>query len=144
MKTLFPALCALLILTAGCGSNSSPTSATVNVPYSQTDLAVGTGRQAAAGNHVSVYYTGWLYNTAATDHKGQQFDSLTSGSGFAFVLGVGQVIRGFDQGVVGMAVGGKRRLVIPPSLGYGSAGSGSTIPPNATLVFEIELINVSD
>jgi FKBP-type peptidyl-prolyl cis-trans isomerase FkpA len=142
MKTLFPILGAALLFLAGCGSTTAPSS-TVNVPYSQNDLVLGAGRQAAAGNRVFVYYSGWLYDPAATDNKGKLFDSNTSGQGFNFLLGTGAVIKGFDQGVTGMAVGGKRRLVIPPSLGYGST-SGGVIPPNSTLVFEIELVNVAD
>jgi FKBP-type peptidyl-prolyl cis-trans isomerase FkpA len=145
MKT-FALICAALLFTTACGSNSSPTSssAVVNVPYSQTDLTVGTGRVAANGNRVFVYYSGWLYDGARPDNKGQLFDSNTSGIGFNFVLGASQVIKGWDQGVLGMAVGGKRRLVLPPSLAYGSAGAGGVIPPNATLVFDIEVVNVTD
>jgi FKBP-type peptidyl-prolyl cis-trans isomerase FkpA len=133
-----PLLLSLLVLNAAaCGSSStSPTSA---APYSQTDLVVGTGTQAAAGNRVTVAYTGWLYDSSKTDGKGTQFESNT----FTFTLGVGQVIKGWDQGVVGMRVGGQRRLVIPPDLAYGSTGApGGVIPPNATLVFDIALISV--
>jgi FKBP-type peptidyl-prolyl cis-trans isomerase FkpA len=132
--------CALLVAAFACGGSddSSPTSPTVNVPFSQTDLRVGTGTEATAGRRLTVNYTGWLYSTGAAENKGQQFDSNT----FAFTLGAGEVIRGFDQGVAGMRVGGVRRLVIPPDLGYGSQGSGNRIPPNATLVFEVELVNV--
>ena len=133
------AACALLVAAVACGGSddSSPTSPTVNVPFSQTDLRVGTGTEATAGRRLVVNFTGWLYSTSAAENKGQQFDSGT----FAFTLGVGQVIRGFDQGVSGMRLGGLRRLVIPPDLAYGSQGSGP-IPPNATLVFEIELVSV--
>jgi FKBP-type peptidyl-prolyl cis-trans isomerase FkpA len=110
----------------------------MNVPFSQTDLLVGTGRQAAAGNRITVNYTLWLYDGSKTDNKGNQ---LESGQLPPITIGAGQVIRGWDQGVPGMAVGGKRRLVIPPSLAYGSTGSGK-IPPNATIIFDIELLNV--
>jgi len=116
----------------------TPPTTTTNAPYSQTDLVVGTGALAAPGNTVTVAYAGWLHDSSRPDAKGTQFDSQTS---FSFALGTGQVIRGWDQGVAGMRVGGQRRLVIPPELAYGSAGRG-TIPPNATLVFDITLNSV--
>jgi len=100
------------------------------------DLVVGKGAVAKSGNTVTVHYTGWL-----TD--GTKFDSsVDSGQPFEFPLGQGQVIQGWDQGVAGMKVGGKRKLTIPPSLGYGEQGAGGVIPPNATLVFEVELLAV--
>ena len=121
----------------GCGgSNTSPS--TSSGPFSQTDLVVGTGAQANAGNRLTVAYTGWLYDTSKANGKGAQFDS---GPSFAFTLGTGSVIKGWDQGVSGMKVGGQRRLIIPPELAYGAAGSGP-IPPNATLVFDITLLSV--
>jgi len=107
------------------------------VPFSTTDLRAGTGATAAAGRSVSVRYAGWLYSTTAAENKGTQFDAGT----FSFVVGTG-VIAGFSQGVTGMQVGGIRRVVIPPNLGYGSAGSPPQIPGNATLIFEIELLAV--
>ncbi|MES9845237.1 MAG: FKBP-type peptidyl-prolyl cis-trans isomerase [Candidatus Sedimenticola sp. PURPLELP] len=101
------------------------------------DLVEGDGEQAVAGNSVTVHYTGWL-----TD--GSKFDSsLDRNDPFRFPLGGGRVIRGWDEGVQGMKVGGKRRLTIPPQLGYGAAGAGGVIPPNATLVFEVELLEVA-
>jgi len=112
------------------------------VPYSQIDLRVGTGTEATAGRTITVNYTGWLYAAGAADNKGTQFDSSVGRAPFSFVLGRGQVIAGWDQGVAGMRVGGQRRLVIPPSLAYGSAGSPPVIPPNATLVFDVELLTV--
>ena len=113
-KAFRAALFFVALAAAGCGgSPTSDPSQVSGVAYSQTNLTVGTGRVAANGNHVSVYYTGWLYDAAGADNKGRQFDSLTSGTGLPVVLGSGGVIKGFDQGVVGMAVGGKRRLVIP-------------------------------
>jgi FKBP-type peptidyl-prolyl cis-trans isomerase len=146
MKTSKSLLCVTLSLVflagAGCG-NDSPTAPGVNVPFSSTDITVGTGTEATAGKTIRVYYTGWLYSETATDNKGGVFDSNTLGLGLSFILGSGFVIKGWDQGVVGMKVGGKRRLIIPPDLAYGSGGSGSTIPPNATLIFEIELLGVA-
>jgi FKBP-type peptidyl-prolyl cis-trans isomerase FkpA len=100
------------------------------------DLVVGDGAAAASGQTVTVHYTGWL-----TD--GRKFDSsLDRKQPFSFALGKGRVIRGWDEGVAGMQVGGRRRLTIPPQLGYGAQGAGGVIPPNATLVFEVELLDV--
>lgn len=102
-----------------------------------TDLKVGTGTEARIGNVVDVHYTGWLEN-------GTKFDSsVDSGKPFRFKLGAGQVIRGWDEGVAGMKIGGKRKLVIPPDLGYGRQGAGGVIPPGATLIFDVELLGVS-
>jgi len=128
---------------AGCGGQNPTSPTTPSAPFSQTDLRAGTGAAAAAGNLVTVNYTGWLYDPSRPEQKGQQFDSSIGRQPFSFRLGAGQVIRGWDQGVVGMQVGGQRRLVIPPELAYGSQGSGGVIPPNATLVFDIELLSVS-
>lgn len=100
------------------------------------DVVVGTGREAAAGNLATVHYTGWLTN-------GKKFDSsVDRRDPFSFPIGAGQVIRGWDEGVAGMKVGGKRKLTIPPDLGYGARGAGGVIPPNATLVFDVELLDV--
>ena len=104
------------------------------------DVVVGSGAEAAPGQNVSVHYTGWLYEN---DQAGRKFDSSKDrGQPFEFPLGAGRVIRGWDEGVAGMKVGGTRRLVIPPSLGYGARGAGGVIPPNATLLFEVELLGV--
>ncbi|HET7618610.1 MAG TPA: FKBP-type peptidyl-prolyl cis-trans isomerase [Vicinamibacterales bacterium] len=133
---------AVLILIGGCGGNGTPTTPTgpdqSNVPYSQTDLQVGTGAEAVAGKTIVVAYIGWLYNESGQDHKGTQFDSNAAGT---FQIGVGSVIKGWDKGIPGMKVGGIRRLVIPPDLAYGSAGKGP-IPPNAALVFDVQLLAV--
>ena len=136
------------LVTVGCsGSDSSPTSPKL-LPYaefSQTDLRVGNGAEAANGHRVTVHYTGWLYEPTQAEQKGQRFDSSVGRGPFTFTLGVGGVIPGWDRGVVGMKVGGQRRLIIPPSLAYGSQGApGGSIPPNATLVFDIELLEVQD
>jgi FKBP-type peptidyl-prolyl cis-trans isomerase FkpA len=107
------------------------------------DDSTGSGNEATAGRQVTVHYTGWLYDAGRADHKGQKFDSSRDRSEpFAFRLGAGQVIPGWDQGVAGMKVGGRRTLTIPPHLGYGSQGAGGVIPPNATLLFEVELLDV--
>lgn len=110
----------------------------------QNDVKAGAGTEAIAGRNVSVHYTGWLYDEAAPDHKGAKFDSSRDrGMPFEFPLGSGQVIKGWDLGVQGMRAGGQRTLVIPPQLGYGVRGAGNVIPPNATLVFDVELLGVN-
>jgi FKBP-type peptidyl-prolyl cis-trans isomerase FkpA len=106
-----------------------------------TDLRLGAGAEATVGRTLVVDYTGWLYDASKTDGKGQQFDTSQQRGPFTFTLGTGQVIAGWDQGLVGMRAGGQRRLVIPPALAYGSSGSGP-IPPNATLVFDVDLREV--
>jgi FKBP-type peptidyl-prolyl cis-trans isomerase FkpA len=107
------------------------------------DTTVGSGNEAAAGRRVTVHYTGWLYNETAADKKGAKFDSSRDrNEPFEFNLGAGEVIPGWDQGVTGMKVGGQRTLTIPADMGYGARGAGGVIPPNATLVFDVELLNV--
>ena len=133
-------LAAAMLAAGAVACGDSPT-APSTAPYKQTDVRVGTGTEAIAGSLVSVNYTGWLYNAAKLDGKGLQFDTSVGGDPFAFTLGVGQVISGWDQGVNGMKVGGLRRLVVPPSLAYGPVRYGP-IPPDATLVFDIELMGV--
>jgi FKBP-type peptidyl-prolyl cis-trans isomerase len=103
---------------------------------------VGDGNEAAAGQQVTVHYTGWLYDAGAPDTRGRQFDSSRGGEPLEFRLGAGNVIPGWDQGVAGMRVGGRRTLTIPPALGYGSQGFPGAIPPDATLVFDVELLDV--
>ena len=105
------------------------------------DVRVGDGAEAKAGQSVTVHYTGWLYDENAADKRGKKFDSSKDRNDpFRFHLGAGMVIRGWDEGVQGMKVGGQRILTIPPELGYGARGAGGVIPPNATLVFEVELL----
>lgn len=106
-----------------------------------TDTVVGKGKVATPGSTVTVHYTGWLYSPKAPKQHGQQFDSSVGGQPFSFRLGAGMVIKGWDQGVAGMKVGGKRTLVIPAALGYGASGAGP-IPPNANLIFDVELLDV--
>jgi FKBP-type peptidyl-prolyl cis-trans isomerase FkpA len=133
-----------LLLAAACGGNTGG-NATPPPPasFSQTDLAAGTGTQTAKGAHVTVKYTGWIYDAGKPDSKGTKFDSSDDHGPLTFTLGVGEVIPGWDQGFTGMRVGGKRRLIIPPNLGYGAEGTpGGPIPPNAGLVFEMELLDV--
>ena len=109
------------------------------VPYSQTDLTIGTGATAVTGSTVTVQYGAWLYSETAADHKGSQIDANTT----SFVIGAHQVIPGFEQGVTGMQVGGTRRVIVPPSMAYGSTGYQGTVPPNAALVFDLALQNVT-
>ena len=107
------------------------------------DTVLGNGRQAEKGLAVTVHYTGWLYDPNQKDGKGKKFDSsLDRNDPFVFNLGGGQVIRGWDEGVDGMKIHGKRTLIIPPDMGYGSRGAGGTIPPNAVLIFDVELLGV--
>lgn len=123
----------------GANSNGSPTAPDQsNVAYSQTDVAVGTGTEATAGTTATVQYGAWLYSDSGPDHKGNALEQ----NQFSFILGTNAVIKGFDQAVTGMKVGGQRRAIIPPALAYGSTGY-QTIPPNAALVFDIVLLNVA-
>lgn len=111
----------------------------------KTDMTVGTGAEAVVGKIAVVHYTGWLYDPSAADKKGRKFDSsLDRHSPFSFPIGGGRVIRGWDEGVAGMRVGGRRSLIIPPDMAYGSRGAGGVIPPDATLLFEVELLDVRD
>ena len=108
------------------------------------DTVVGDGTAATAGKEVDVHYTGWLFDENAPDNKGQKFDSsLDRGQLFSFPLGAGHVIKGWDEGVAGMKIGGKRTLIIPAEMGYGARGAGGVIPPNATLVCDVELHGVN-
>ena len=143
-RILFPI--AVLMLLAACGGNTETgNTETSNVTeLIRQDDQVGTGAEAQSGQVVVVHYTGWLYDASRPDRKGAKFDSSRDrNEPFSFNLGAGEVIPGWDQGVAGMKVGGKRKLTIPPELGYGARGAGGVIPPNATLIFEVELLGVS-
>ena len=139
--------CAVLALAIAAavmplGRADAATNQVIEMPngLKYTDTKTGDGAAATPGNKVSVHYTGWLYNSGA---KGAKFDSsVDRGQPFQFTLGAHQVIAGWDEGVAGMKVGGKRTLIIPPELGYGARGAGGVIPPNATLMFDVELLGV--
>jgi FKBP-type peptidyl-prolyl cis-trans isomerase len=141
MKSLYiSSLVAMLVLTfsLGVGGSMAENNQEVTTPsgLKYVDQVVGTGEVAVAGKPVSVHYTGWLEN-------GKKFDSsVDRGQPFSFPLGAGRVIKGWDEGVQGMKVGGKRKLTIPSNLGYGPQGAGGVIPPNATLIFDVELLGV--
>ena len=150
MRVLAAALAALLLTTGAAAFGGAlptepptPAAAAPAVPtgLAITDLKVGRGDPVQAGMSVRVHYTGWLSDPKAREGKGRKFDSSHDrGAPFVFELGAGHVIRGWDLGVAGMRAGGKRRLLIAPELGYGAQGAGDVIPPNSTLLFEIELL----
>jgi FKBP-type peptidyl-prolyl cis-trans isomerase FkpA len=134
-------LCGLVLVAAsGCGGSDSPSSPSTmpRGEFAQIDLVVGTGATASNGRLLNVAYTGWLYDPARAESKGTQFDSGT----YAFTLGSGNAIQGWHLGLVGMRLGGRRRLIIPPELAYGSQGRPPTIPANASLLFDVELLSV--
>jgi FKBP-type peptidyl-prolyl cis-trans isomerase FkpA len=148
-KFPMPGLLVCIALCAACtGKSDAPPSAAQpmlsNVTSLQTVmLKAGTGEGIGGGQIAVVQYTGWLYEAGAADHKGKQFDSSrTRHEPFKFPLDTGSVIKGWDQGVVGMKVGESRRLTIPPNLAYGDGGVGGVIPPGATLVFDVELVAI--
>jgi FKBP-type peptidyl-prolyl cis-trans isomerase FkpA len=141
MSRLFWFLSGFVLLAAsGCGGSDSPSSPSTmpRGEFAQIDLVVGTGATASNGRSLNVAYTGWLYDPARAESKGTQFDSGTYG----FTLGTGNAIQGWHLGLVGMRVGGRRRLIIPPELAYGSEGRSPSIPANASLVFDVELLSV--
>src|SRR5687768_5972084 len=158
VRSLALALCALAVFDCSRDKPDEPApdpaaaqSAPADTPAStgtetmalqKTDLAPGNGTEIKSGQTALVHYTGWLYDAATPENKGKQFDSSVGGEPFEFPVGGGAVIQGWDQGVVGMKVGGKRRLVIPPDMGYGNRGAGGVIPPGATLVFDVELVEI--
>ena len=111
--------------------------------FTKVDARLGSGATARTGQSVSVHYTGWIYDPSSTSQRGKQFDSSrTRGRPFSFPLGAGKVIKGWDQGVVGMKVGGQRTLIIPSNMAYGARGAGRDIPPHATLIFDVELLDI--
>ena len=153
MRWMLPLL-ALFVL-AACGGTPQAQAQAQAETQAQTsghvdklvviDQKVGSGAEAKPGMQVQVQYTGWLYDDSAKDKHGSQFDSSRDhGKPFSFTLGHGDVIGGWDQGVAGMHVGGKRTLLIPATLGYGENGAGDDIPPNASLVFDVELIDAGN
>jgi FKBP-type peptidyl-prolyl cis-trans isomerase FkpA len=153
MRSWFSILLVLtLLVTIGCqdeGNDRQENPKDTTVAQSNItelikhDDQVGSGNEAGAGRRVTVHYTGWLYDESSAGHKGKKFDSSRDrNEPFDFNLGAGEVIRGWDEGVAGMKVGGRRTLTIPPGLGYGARGAGGVIPPNATLIFDVELLDV--
>lgn len=142
----------LLAAVTGCQAESptqQPTTkgatsmSTAITELQKIDTLEGAGREAEPGFNVTVHYTGWLYDANAADKKGQKFDSsLDRKQPINFFLGAGQVIQGWDEGFTGMKIGGKRTLIIPSNMGYGARGAGGVIPPNATLIFDVELLDV--
>ena len=141
-RLLLPLL--LSLAAAGCSSEpSGPPPGGTLTTFERIDTVAGTGTEAVPGSKVTVHYTGWIYDNRTETKHGKTFDSsFKHGQPFTFALGAGQVIRGWDEGVAGMKVGGKRTLIIPPALGYGARGAGGVIPPNATLMFDVELLAV--
>jgi FKBP-type peptidyl-prolyl cis-trans isomerase FkpA len=140
---------AMVLLVAACGSKEQAPKPTTPVAppaeLQKIDIVKGTGEGISQGQVAVVHYTGWLYDPSAAEQKGAKFDSSRDrGQPFSFSVGGGNVIRGWDEGVQGMQPGGQRRLVIPPALGYGEVGSQNVIPPNATLVFDIELLRIDE
>jgi FKBP-type peptidyl-prolyl cis-trans isomerase FkpA len=133
---------ALTAALAGCERAKAPAAVqAAAIPLQKIDTVPGTGKEALSGTTAVVNYTGWLYEPNAPLQHGAQFDSSVGRAPFSFALGAGQVIQGWDEGVQGMKVGGKRTLIVPASMGYGSSGAGP-IPPNANLIFDVELLDV--
>lgn len=141
-----PLLVAASLGISACGSDAGmegPEMTTTESGLMITTTQAGSGTEAVAGNAVSVHYTGWLYDPGSDGGRGAKFDSsVDRGQPYGFALGAGRVIAGWDEGVAGMLVGEKRELIIPPDLAYGSRGAGGVIPPDATLLFEVELLAV--
>ncbi|MGY0798783.1 FKBP-type peptidyl-prolyl cis-trans isomerase [Lysobacter sp. A286] len=145
MRRMIPRLAIstmIIAMLAACTPSQPPAGGSVD-ELQRIDLKTGSGEVAAPGDTVDVHYTGWLYDQDAPDQHGKQFDSSRErGEPITFLLGAGRVIRGWDEGVAGMRVGGQRILLIPAAYGYGRKGAGGAIPPGASLVFEVELIGV--
>ena len=141
---VWAALVAMVLMMSACSDSGTETKAVSGVTdFIKTDVVVGQGEEAIKGKTVTVHYTGWLYDELASDNKGKKFDSSHDrAEPFEFPLGAGRVIKGWDQGVAGMREGGKRTLVIPSTLGYGARGAGRVIPPHATLIFDVALLDV--
>lgn len=136
-------LCAALLALPACRDAGPPPGGRV-AELERVDIRRGNGALASPGSTVSVHYTGWLYDERAPDRRGAQFDSsYARGEPITFLLGAGRVIRGWDEGVAGMRVGGRRTLLIPPELAYGRRGAGGAIPPHASLVFDVELVDAA-
>jgi FKBP-type peptidyl-prolyl cis-trans isomerase FkpA len=142
-------IAAVAIIAVGCKPPTAPAPAanSAQAPAIQDlvvkDVAIGGGEPIASGQTAVVHYTGWLYESDAPDHKGTKFDSSRDkGQPFRFPVGAGRVIQGWDQGVAGMTVGGRRELIVPARLGYGETGAGDVIPPGATLLFDVELLAI--
>jgi FKBP-type peptidyl-prolyl cis-trans isomerase len=142
MRASFFLLTSLVLSVALSACTEAPSAPTNSAPYSQTDLKLGSGPAAASGDAIIVEYVGWLYDSSKPDNKGPAFDTSIGGDPFSFLLGAGEVVDGWDKGIVGMREGGKRRLVIPPSLAYGP-NRNALLPPYATLLFEIELVGIA-
>ena len=152
MMRALPVLAMCVVLVAACSGkqeSAAPAAPTAAVPpptqLQKVDVQKGTGEGISQGQVAVVHYTGWLYDPTAPEQKGAKFDSSRDhGAPFAFTIGHGDVIKGWDEGVQGMQPGGQRRLVIPPTLAYGEVGAQNVIPPNATLVFDIELLKIEE
>jgi FKBP-type peptidyl-prolyl cis-trans isomerase FkpA len=141
-RIFFASLSLALLAACGGGSPAVVPPAAANA-FEILELAPGEGAPIASGQQAVVQYTGWLYAVSAPDKKGKKFDSSRDGGQpFRFVVGAGQVIKGWDRGVLGMKVGGRRRLIIPSDLAYGDSGAGGVIPPGATLVFDVDLVGI--
>lgn len=149
---LVSTLLAAMLAVSGCKADSKSSTNDQKKEMAMTqnvtelikkDTVQGEGREAEPGFNVTVHYTGWLYDPSKADGKGKKFDSsVDRHEPFVFFLGGGQVIQGWDEGFAGMKVGGKRTLIIPPHMGYGPYGAGGVIPPNATLIFDVELLGI--